>query len=121
MGTHACFLNSLFENLVPALYSEVHLSLLLWCVSCVEQNDGFCFCIHSVDLCHLLVDSSPLMLIYISDQRLLVPVIFMVLVLSVSVCVFLFFWFCWGRIIIFCVFLGVVSFLVLEFSFYYPL
>ena len=70
---------------------------LKWClcllqryVSCMEQNEGSCLCIQSVSLSFLIRELSPLMLKYINDQWLLVPVILMLVV--ELYCVILFFW-----------------------------
>jgi hypothetical protein len=76
------------------------------------QNDASCFCIHSVSLCLFIGDMSALMLRDINDQRLLIPVILMLVVI---VCVV----FTGVKLFIFCVFLCVVNLLGLEFSFKY--
>ena len=70
--------NGLFplEYFFPALYSEVT-SLWLGCDSCMQQNDGYCFCIHFVSFCLLLGGLRLLMLKDINDQWLLFPIILM--------------------------------------------
>ena len=48
-----------------------YLSLLLRCVSCMQQNDGSCFHIHSVSLCLFIGELSSLILRTINDKQLL--------------------------------------------------
>jgi hypothetical protein len=44
------------------------MSLLLRCISCMQQNAGSCFHIHSVSLCPFIEELSPLILRDIKDQ-----------------------------------------------------
>jgi len=58
----------------------------------VQQNDGFCFHIHSLSLCLVIGEFNPLMLRDINDQSLLFPDILLLVMLvfvcaCVSVCV----------------------------------
>jgi hypothetical protein len=55
--------------------------------SCMQNNDGSCFHIHSASPCRFIVQLSPLILRDINDQWLLIPVILMVVVVCVCVCV----------------------------------
>ena len=43
-------------------------SLLMRCVSCMQQNYGFCFHIHSVSLCLFIGDLAPLILRNFNDK-----------------------------------------------------
>lgn len=45
-------------------------------VSYMEQKNGSCFCIYSVNLHLFIGELHPLILIYINDQWLLIPIIF---------------------------------------------
>ena len=106
-----CLQNFFFPS--PLLWGNVY--LYCWGVFLVcsrMQNDASCFCIHSVSLCLFIGDMSALMLRDINDQRLLIPVILMLVVI---VCVV----FTGVKLFIFCVFLCVVNLLGLEFSFKY--
>ena len=92
------------------------LSLRLRCVSCMQQKDGFCFCIHSVSLCPYIDELSPFILRDINGQWFLVSGI-LVFIADDIMCGFPFFGICCCEIIYICVFVNVANFLGLEFSF----
>ena len=117
MATPACFLGPFAWKLFfPTFYFE-GISVFDSVFSCMQQNAGSWLHIQSVGLCPFIGELSPLMLRDIRDQWLLLPVIFVVTGRIMFVC---FSFFVVTRLIS-CFFLGVVSLLVLDFSFYYPL
>ena len=50
IATLACFLGTFDWNFFPTLYLSQYQFLRLKCISCMHQNDGFCFYIQSVSL-----------------------------------------------------------------------
>ena len=75
------------------------LSLWLRCVSCMQQKNGFCFCIQSVSLCLIIGKLSPFILMGINEQWLLAPVILVFVDGYIIFCVFPFFGICCCEII----------------------
>jgi uncharacterized membrane protein len=64
-----------------------YLSLLVRCVSCMQQNDRSSFRTQSVSLCLFIGELSPLIIRDVNDHQLLIPVILMLVVVGVCVCV----------------------------------
>ena len=117
MAIPTCFLGQLcLENLIQPLRC---LSLMLKNLSWMQQKDGSCFCIHSITLCLCIGELSPLILRDINNQWLLIPITLLLLVVvCVNVCVcFPSCGFPHVRLFISCVFMDIVNFLGLEFSF----
>lgn len=73
VATSACFLGPFSWKNFHLFTQMLCLFLLLRCVSCMQQNAGFCFHIHSGSPCLFIGELSPLR--DIIDQWLLVPVI----------------------------------------------
>ena len=69
IATPACFLGPFYRKVFSQLIIlRKYLSLKLRCVSCMQQKDGSCFCIHSVSLCLFIGKLSPLILRDNNDQ-----------------------------------------------------
>ena len=69
MATPACFLGPFaWKNFFHPFTLRYCLSLLLRCVSCMQQNAGSCLHIQSVSLCFFIGELSPLIVRDIKDR-----------------------------------------------------
>ena len=97
MTLPACFLGPLVQNIFFLPFTQrLCLSLILSCVSSIQQKNGSCFQIHYVHLCLFIEKLRAPVLRDINEQCLLIPV---TLVVTLVVYEHHFFWFCWYEII----------------------
>ena len=75
LGLLLVFLDHLLGRLF-FFHSDIVMSLLLRCVSCMQQNAGSCLHIQSVSLCLFIGEFSPLILIDFKERWLWVPDMF---------------------------------------------
>ena len=107
---------------MTTLYSEVMSVFESRCVSCVQQKDGFCLWNQSVSLCLFIGELRPLIVREIKVHSVFILVCFMFVVGTGIVCGFtLPFILCFRRVGLYIayVYVSVVNFLRLEFSFQY--